>query len=268
MTTYLYTLSVGAMFKNEEHAIVEWIEHYLYHGVQHFYLINDGSTDTSIMKLQPYIDKGLITLFNVDCKYYLGRQMDLYNTHILPHLKESHWLLMVDLDEFVWSSKSIILYDILKDSYHLGQIQVRASLFYSNGHTKQPKSIVEGFTKRDIETPVPKDKINIPGLKYFINSNYEFSSLNVHHAKFLNVNHDKSIFIKVDPEWFCLNHYICQSREFWNSVKCTRGDSDNYTKRTPEDFDKLHESKEEVEDTDLLEQNRPLLEKLGLLDAT
>jgi hypothetical protein len=84
MTTYLYTLSVGAMFKNEEHAIVEWIEHYLYHGVQHFYLINDGSTDTSVMKLQPYIDKGLVTLFNVDCKYYLGRQMDLYNTHILP----------------------------------------------------------------------------------------------------------------------------------------------------------------------------------------
>jgi hypothetical protein len=29
-------LSFGAIFKNEEGARQEWVEHYLYHGVEHF----------------------------------------------------------------------------------------------------------------------------------------------------------------------------------------------------------------------------------------
>ena len=41
----MYKLSVGTIFKNEEHIIKEWIEHYLYHGVEHFYLIDDNSDD-------------------------------------------------------------------------------------------------------------------------------------------------------------------------------------------------------------------------------
>ena len=74
-----YYLSVGAMFKNESHSIDEWIRHYLHHGVDHFYLINDSSTDNSKEVIQPYIDKGKVTLFEPDEPYYLGRQRNMYN---------------------------------------------------------------------------------------------------------------------------------------------------------------------------------------------
>ena len=67
-----YTLSVGAIFKNEEHCIVEWIEHYLHHGVDHFYLIDDSSADSSVEKCKPYIEKGIVTLFNE------GNQWSIY----------------------------------------------------------------------------------------------------------------------------------------------------------------------------------------------
>ena len=117
-----YYLSVGAMFKNESHSIQEWITHYLHHGVDHFYLINDKSTDNSVERIQPYIDKGLITLFHVEEPYYLGRQRNLYNRHILPLLKESQWLLMIDLDEYVWSPRSSSLPHILRHSEHLGYL--------------------------------------------------------------------------------------------------------------------------------------------------
>ena len=58
-----------------------------------------------------------------------------------------------------------------------------------------------------------------------------------------------------------MNHYNCQSREFWDDVKCTRGDSDHYAKRTPTTdtnsgfffFDV-----NETEDLELLEQNKIL----------
>jgi len=261
-----YVLCVGALFKNEEHAIQEWMEHYIFHGVEHFYLIDDASTDRSVELLQPYIEKGIVTLFHVDCPYYLGRQRDLYTTHILPHLKETQWLLMVDFDEFAWSPKSISLAEVLQNEMrNLGQIQIRESMFYSNGHEKQPQSIVAGFTKRDVNTPISNDPSRIPALKYFVNSDYAFSALNIHHATFVDKMHEENNFLILYPEYFRYNHYTCQSRDIWNRVKCSRGDSDNYLVRTPESFDGRFLNKEEIEDTGLLEQNRPLLERMGLL---
>lgn len=58
----VYGLAVAAIFKNEEHSMVEWIEHYLRRGAEHFYLIDDGSTDRSVEFLKPYIDAGQVTL--------------------------------------------------------------------------------------------------------------------------------------------------------------------------------------------------------------
>ena len=101
----MYKLSVGAIFKNEEHSIKEWIEHYLYHGVEHFYLINDNSNDNYLEKIQCYLDKNIVTLYNACFSNYIGRQKDMYNTYILPNIKDKNtkWLLMVDLDEYMWS---------------------------------------------------------------------------------------------------------------------------------------------------------------------
>ena len=71
----MYYLTVGAIFKNESHCLQEWIEHHLYHGVEHFYLINDESTDEFMKILQPYINKDIITLYNVkNHPKYPGKQ--------------------------------------------------------------------------------------------------------------------------------------------------------------------------------------------------
>jgi hypothetical protein len=266
----MYFLSVGALFKNEEHAIVEWIEHYLFRGVEHFYLIDDRSTDSSVEKLQPYIKKGLITLFTSNHPYYLGRQRNMYNEYFTPHIKETEWLLIVDLDEFVWSPASVSFVPLLRDLFNENsQLQAISLQFYSNGHIKQPKSIVEGFTKRDSTKfrMLENGQANLP-VKYFIHTTYDFSSLNVHHADHVLEEIKLTRFKIVNTHVFQLNHYICQSREFWNTVKCTRGDSDDYRNRTPEEFDEIHKSIDEVEDYGLLEQNRSLLQKLGLLEST
>ena len=59
-------LSVAAIFKNESLNLKEWIEHYLLHGVDHIYLINDNSSDEYEQILKPYIEKHIITLFKSD----------------------------------------------------------------------------------------------------------------------------------------------------------------------------------------------------------
>jgi hypothetical protein len=249
-----YYLSVGAMFKNESHSIKEWIMHYLHHGVDHFYLINDNSSDNFMEIIQEYIDKNIVTLFNVNEPYYLGRQRNLYNRYFLPIIKETKWLLMVDIDEYVWSKMDINLSNVLKNCENLAQIQIRQTIFGSNGHINQPKYIVKSFTKKI------QDNSNDGKLKYLVNSSYEFSSLNIHHANFVNneLMYDYSIFIIINPEYFIMNHYCCQSVEFWNNTKCTRGDSDNFLVRTNEDFHQYDIN--EVEDLELYNQNLSLYE--------
>lgn len=241
----MYNLAVGCVFRNEAHCIKEWVCHYIHHGVEHFYLINDNSTDNYLEIIQPYIDQNIITLFHDQQEYYLGRQRFVYNKHILPNLKNTKWLLMIDMDEFVWSPISNNLNDILNTCNHLGQIQFWDNIFGSNNYIEQPKLLVDSFTMRKKEPH--------KYLKYFINSNYEFSSLNIHHATFTNNEHEKNNFMLLNQNYFINNHYCCQSKNFWNTVKCTRGDGDHYTVRTFEDFNKVDIN--EVEDLRLKEQN-------------
>ena len=65
----MYYLSVLSIFKNETMNLKIWIEHYLWQGVEHFYLIDNGSTDNPLSILQEYIDKNIITYFYLPEKH-------------------------------------------------------------------------------------------------------------------------------------------------------------------------------------------------------
>ena len=56
----MYYLSVLAIFKNETMNLKMWIDHYLWQGVEHFYLIDNGSTDKPLAILKEYIDNSEI----------------------------------------------------------------------------------------------------------------------------------------------------------------------------------------------------------------
>jgi len=251
----MYYLSVCALFKNEEHCLKEWIEHYILHGVEHFYLINDLSTDKSVEIIQEYVEKKIVTLYhNKSHGNYIGRQRNMYNEFVLHHIKnkDTKWLLIVDLDEFMWCPNHVDLTKILHNCEHLGQIQVAHTLYGSNEFIEQPKYIVKSFTKRSNDQPT-----NNANYKYFVNSSYDFLSLNVHHATFSNYEHEKHNFIILGPEHFILNHYCCQSFNFWKDIKCTRGDSDAYYNYRTEEYFKNFDINE-LDDYRLSEQNKNL----------
>jgi hypothetical protein len=258
-----YKLSVGALFKNEQDSIVEWIEHYLHHGVEHFYLIDDSSDDSSVEKLKPYIETNIVSLFNYGNQWsnYSGRQRDMYNNYILPVIKETQWLLMVDLDEYVWSPIQINICELLMNQFIcLAQIQLETTLFGSSNLIEQPKNIVGHFFMRTLEHPTTI--AGLGGFKYFINTNFDFQSLNVHHATFTDIEtyENGTYFIIAYSCHFVLNHYRIQSLNFWKNVKCTRGDSDNYMVRDLEEFHRLDIN--QVEDKRLYEQNKEWLDNM------
>jgi len=62
----MFKLSVLAMFKNEGMIIEEWFKHYLDEGVEHFYLIDNGSTDDYESKIEKF--KPFYTLIKDDTR--------------------------------------------------------------------------------------------------------------------------------------------------------------------------------------------------------
>jgi hypothetical protein len=257
----MYYFCVGGIFRNESHSICEWIEHYKLNGAEHIYLIDDASTDNCLEKIRPYIEEGFVTCVTVNEERYLGRQRTLYTNHFLPRVKakEMKWLLICDMDEYVWSPVYSTLPELLKDLTETAQLQVNHTIYGSNGHDLQPPSVVAGFTRRSAEEPAT-ERLNT---KYFVNSDHEFSALNVHHATFAEDKPEYKIspgFMKLGPDWLIMNHYSCQSREFWETVKCTRGDADNWWTRTMPYHSEMDFN--DVEDTRLLERNRSIVEKI------
>lgn len=164
------------------------------------------------------------------------------------------------MDEFLFSLRDIDLKNVLKNLESLGAIQFRHSLYGSNGLEKQPKYVVKSFTKRE-----KYDMTSNGILKYIVNTNFEFDSLNVHYPTFKNIEEQKNLFLRmdfqttdIDNPCFTLNHYMTQSKEFWNNVKCTRGDVDNYLQKNNEIFNNLDIN--DVEDLTLYEQNKSLFD--------
>jgi hypothetical protein len=132
-------------------------------------------------------------------------------------------------------------------------VQVNHTLFGSNGHDQQPASVVAGFTRRSASQPTD-EKTNF---KYAVHSAYAFTSLNVHHATFADPSHIQyPHFMQLGPEYLIMNHYSCQSRTMWATVKMTRGDSDHYMTRSWDHFADL--DRNEVEDRRLLERRTPI----------
>jgi len=94
---YKYTLSCCALIKNEENFLKEWLDHYINEGVEHFYLIDNGSADNTLNIIKQYDN---ITLFK-DTRKYPQYQQTMYKDNLLPVIKESKWSMIVDADELM-----------------------------------------------------------------------------------------------------------------------------------------------------------------------
>ena len=61
---FSYELVVASMFYNEAPYLREWVEYHRMAGVDHFWLYNDNSTDNWKEVLLPFMEEGLVEVFN------------------------------------------------------------------------------------------------------------------------------------------------------------------------------------------------------------
>ncbi len=241
-----FYLSVGAIFKNEGHILKEWLEHYEARGVEHFYLINDGSTDNFRAILDPWIEKGGLTLFDTSSSrtsIKKGRQVVFYEKFFEPILKRTRWLAILDLDEFLYSTSTLQLPTILKKYEHLAQIRVNWVWFGSNKHVKQPTSVVQGFTKRAKYglrkwSPGPNGwAVNgSHGPKCIIQTSM-YRSFGIHEHQVKGRTENLSYERDAKHPLLLINHYAVQSLDFWTTIKATRGDVNRHFRTDARNLD-------------------------------
>lgn len=103
-------LALCAIFRDEGPYLIEWIEYHRLVGVSHFYLYNNMSKDNFWGVLQPYVNQGIVELFDVPfdstlyqdgAKTHNFVQVCCYNHAIRLSRKSNNWIAIIDADEFI-----------------------------------------------------------------------------------------------------------------------------------------------------------------------
>ena len=141
-------LSILAIMKNEAMNLKIWINHYIWQGVDHIYIIDNKSDDNSVQIIEDLIKDGYpITLYKL---FEQHKQIQHYRyVYDKENLQEkTKWLIVADLDEFFYCNNSKISKELKKfEDYDL--IISKWRMFGSNNCVEHPKDIRTTLTKRE-----------------------------------------------------------------------------------------------------------------------
>lgn len=240
-------LAVCGFFKNESLYLREWIEFYRLLGVERFYLYNNGSTDSYLEVLRPYIEKGIVWLHRWKTPF---GHVNGFN-HCLRTYGELHrWIAFVDIDEFLFPSAGDSLLTLLSEYESFGGLAVHWVIFSTSGHILRPTGPVlleytrsQGVGNRHVKLVVRPACVE------------QFTG--THSAKFkpgwFAVNENKE---KVNGPYSSptinhvrINHYWTRSVEDFILRKVPNGISDSKAKRSVEQLFRAERKYSSVKDT-------------------
>jgi hypothetical protein len=235
-----HNLSFFLLVKNGAKYLNEWLAYHYSIGVEHFYIINDMSSDNIKEILDPWVKLGIASVadFNVN-----GMQNEIYTYFSRKLAGATKWLGFLDLDEFLVVKENGNAVKWL-DSFpeKTSAVEVNWCCFGSSGLEKYENVFVtkrfKKYSNIDFEPNIQVKSIVKPGEKYvFLNPHSVFPS--VSHIRNSNgelIEHD---FFQRKPVWdnAWINHYFCLSKEeFAEKIKRGKADTKRST-RTWEDFE-------------------------------
>lgn len=224
-------LAICTVFQNEARFLKEWIEFYLIQGVEHFYLFNHNSKDDFQTVLQPYIDKGIVTLETITTEI-----VTMADFEKLVHCKtfmevcnnvkdDVEWLMLIDSDEFIFPYKGKSLAHALQDYDTEACLRLPWVLFGTSNVEKIPDDelMIAHLTKsmHITDTPmVPKVIIKPRYLKFLPNPHYPIMKMGYYDVDENKVPCEgRSDLNSSVTKKFRLNHYWSKDEKFFNEVK-------------------------------------------------
>jgi hypothetical protein len=147
----MYNLSIGLFFKNDHHYLLEWVEYYKLIGVEHFYMAcNDDNPSLSYNILRKYIDSKIMTFTHIKGGPAVVKQLEAHEWFL--SINKTKWLIVVDLDEFLFSVKGHNMLDILDNYEHYGGVTANWMNYGSSGLYARPDFALESFVYRGHES--------------------------------------------------------------------------------------------------------------------
>jgi hypothetical protein len=234
-------LAVLGIFRNEAHILAEWCQHYINQGATRLILLNHLSTDHYRAVLCPFVGAGFVELIHVHGE---RPQIRAYNSLRWRLRRSCRWLLVCDLDEFVYGRRGHTIGSYLQTlPWSVSELLIPWKNFASSHHEAHPPGlVVRNFLHRwSYDHPQALDQ-GAPAsenwCKYIVRTS-RLRFLAVHNAS-VWFGHRLDANAQPLPQPFeghlplnetllaqanlHLNHYAIQSREYFMNVKMQRPD--------------------------------------------
>lgn len=242
MTLDSGSVCLVAQIRNEEVAIEEWLNHHFQLGFAHAFLMLDRCTDSTEQVLQPYVEKGLVTIEQINLvevgKSTTGDPLNYPFNKAMQKLRGLyHWAAFFDCDEFLNPSGTESLQQILEDLEWAGGVAVMWRFFHSNFHALAEdgdRHLRANYVLR------AKDEEFNQGFKTIVNLERFQGSFpfNPHlpdadEGTAPVVHTDGEVFKTIMVKYRCrydrlvLHHYYSKSWEFWAKTKVGRSSFEN-----------------------------------------
>ena len=251
------------------------MDHYVAEGVEHFFLIDDGSNDSSHRVLEPYIRKRLVTLM-VDVRKSHNppiNMVDRYNLLFKPFHYLTTWMIHIDLDEFVYGRQASLASFLRELDPNVGEIRVPWKQFGSSGHVQKPEgSLVASLLHRapfEVKTSMYVHTKPIFRVAALVREEAHYAQvISGFSSGFALLN--GSIAPQLpgwplsaidNPDWHSLgdeeildqlgihlNHYTTRYRDWFMAVKATRGIADREVSLYDEEYFTGYDRNEVLDD--------------------
>lgn len=230
-----YYLVACAIFQDEVFFLKEWIEYHRLIGIEHFYLFNNKSTDNYREILAPYMQEGMIDLFDWDVathnqKEYLDLAQKPAYMQAINYVKDkTTWAAFIDLDEFLVPMRHDNLQDLMKNYEDYGALAINWQLFGTSGleHLPDNQLLIESLTWKGNPARHLNQFVKLilqPKFVVSLNDPHDFEFQESIHA----VNSDKVPLPKhargqlVILDTICINHYWFGTLDYFLNHKIPR----------------------------------------------
>ena len=142
-------IAIAAVFRNEAEYLKEWIEFHLMVGVDRLYLYDNGSTDNFLPILEPYLDRQQMVLMPWAPFLFDVNSQRLAYAHAACNCRPTvRWLLLIDIDEFLFSETSDDIKPIFAKFKDFAALTIPRFEFGPNNHKDKPSGLViENYTR-------------------------------------------------------------------------------------------------------------------------
>ena len=224
-------VGICSIQRNRGPWILEWVLFHYLLGVRYFYIGIHKTTDHSVAVLEQLSRYINIKTFAVADTTYQAPQQDFYQYTLDRFQHEVDWLAFIDGDEFLFPVKVDTLQEALKQfaNQSYSALGVYWRCFGSSGHIKEPKGLIlENFKLRAPDNFSPNRHIKSVvrtkhargtltlGAHLFETPAGTYDELGRPISGGLS-EHESS------AECLRINHYVCQSREYFLTVKRPNG---------------------------------------------